>query len=212
MKNLSNLRREYQLHELDEKKINPDPYAQFSLWLNEAIESKEIDATAMVLSTVSEACRPSSRIVLLKQFAPPGFDFFTNYNGKKSQHLDKNPYASLLFFWPSLERQVRIEGKISKITPGESDAYFSSRPEESKLASWASPQSTVIPNRKTLKDWYEEMESIMKNSDIKRPPHWGGFRLVPDLFEFWQGRKNRLHDRIEFIQNSNGWEIRRLAP
>jgi pyridoxamine 5'-phosphate oxidase len=212
MEDLSRIRREYQLHELDEKKINPDPFTQFSLWLSEAIESKEPDPTAMVLSTVNEECKPSSRIVLLKQFNQQGFDFFTNYNGKKSQHLDKNPYASMLFFWPLLERQVRIEGKISKISAGESDAYFSSRPEQSKLASWASPQSSVIPNRKTLKDWYEEMEDIMKNTNIKRPPHWGGFRLAPCLFEFWQGRSTRLHDRIEFILDAGGWKIRRLAP
>jgi pyridoxamine 5'-phosphate oxidase len=212
MENLGNLRREYQLHELDEKKVNTNPFTQFGLWLKEAIDTKEPDASAMVLSTISEEGKPSSRIVLLKHFSEQGFDFFTNYNSKKSRHIDKTPYASLLFFWPLLERQIRIEGKISKITTGESDNYFSSRPEKSKIAAWASPQSSVIPNRKTLKDWYEEMEDIMKNGEIKRPPHWGGFRLVPDSFEFWQGRESRLHDRIEFIQNAKAWQIRRLAP
>lgn len=212
MENLGSLRREYISHELDEKKIATDPFDQFFTWLSEAIDSKETDATAMVLSTVNEQNRPSSRIVLLKHFDNRGFDFFTNYNGKKSKHLEKNPYASLLFYWDTLERQVRIEGRIEKISNEESDAYFASRPEQSKIAAWASPQSTVIPNRKTLKDWYEEMEDIMRTKEVKRPPHWGGFRLVPDLFEFWQGRESRLHDRIEYVLNSQDWKIRRLAP
>jgi pyridoxamine 5'-phosphate oxidase len=212
MENLGSLRREYISHELDEKNIVTDPFDQFFNWLSEAINSKEADATAMVLSTVNEQHRPSSRIVLLKHFDNRGFDFFTNYNGKKSKHLEQNPYASLLFYWGTLNRQVRIEGKIEKISTLESDTYFASRPEQSKIAAWASPQSSVIPNRKTLKDWYEEMDDIMRNTEIKRPPHWGGFRLVPDLFEFWQGRESRLHDRIEFILDNKAWKIRRLAP
>lgn len=212
MENLGSLRREYISHELDEKHIVADPFDQFFNWLSEAINSKEADATAMVLSTVNEQHRPSSRIVLLKHFDNRGFDFFTNYNGKKSKHLENNPYASLLFYWSTLNRQVRIEGKIEKISTVESDTYFASRPEQSKIAAWASPQSSVIPNRKTLKDWYEEMEDIMSTKEIKRPPHWGGFRLVPDLFEFWQGRESRLHDRIEFVHDNQAWKIRRLAP
>jgi pyridoxamine 5'-phosphate oxidase len=212
MDNLEKIRREYTLHELDEKTILKNPFGQFSLWMNEALQTNEPEANAMVLSTVNNECKPASRIVLLKQYDQKGFDFFTNYNSKKGQNIEYRPFGSLLFFWPKLERQIRIEGNLIKISASESDFYFQSRPKLSQLAAWASPQSTVIPNRKTLKDWFEEMEEIHLQQEIKRPPHWGGYRLVPDHFEFWQGRENRLHDRIEYILAKEKWEIRRLAP
>jgi pyridoxamine 5'-phosphate oxidase len=212
MDDLGKIRREYTLHELDEKTILADPFGQFSLWMNEALLTKEPEANAMVLSTVNNECKPDSRIVLLKQYDQKGFDFFTNYHSKKGQNIEIRPFGSLLFFWPKLERQVRIEGNLIKVAAAESDSYFQSRPKLSQLAAWASPQSTVIPNRKTLKDWFEEMEEIHLKQEIKRPPHWGGYRLVPDRFEFWQGRENRLHDRIEYILTTEKWDIRRLAP
>jgi pyridoxamine 5'-phosphate oxidase len=212
MGDLRNIRREYTLHELDEKSVQQNPFEQFSLWINDALTAEEPEATAMVLSTVSEENKPSSRIVLLKSYTDEGLDFFTNFNSKKGKHIQNNPFASLLFFWPKMERQIRIEGKIEKISSKESDQYFNERPKESQIAAWASPQSEVVQNRKTLKDWYETMEEIHLNKKIKRPPHWGGFRLKPNLFEFWQGRRNRLHDRLEYILEKPNWVIRRIAP
>ena len=212
MLNLKNIRREYKMKELSKFNINPDPFKQFDLWLKEAMDSSNPDPTTMVLSTVSENGRPSSRIVLLKHASEFGFDFFTNYQSKKGRHLKDKPFASLLFFWPELERQIRIEGQIEKLDPNESDEYFKTRPIESQVGAWASPQSTVIPNRKTLLDWYKEFENIFKTTAMTRPTHWGGYRLVPDLFEFWQGRENRLHDRIEYRDEKGGWGIYRLAP
>ena len=212
MLDIKNIRKDYTLLELDEKNINKDPVKQFSEWMNAALKAEVPDATAMILSTVSKQNRPSSRVVLLKEFSDKGFDFYTNYLSKKGQHLDHNPYASLLFFWPQLERQVRIEGAISKVTREESEAYFETRPVQSQMGAWASPQSKPIPNRETLIDWYEEIESINKQTVMRCPPHWGGYRLKPDLFEFWQGRENRLHDRIEYRLEEDSWVIRRLAP
>lgn len=210
--NLNQIRREYTLNELNENSILPDPFEQFAVWLDEAIKSFETDATSMVLSTVSSDGTPSSRIVLLKHFNNNGFDFFTNYNSRKSKDIDANPNVCILFYWSILERQVRIEGRIVKTTPEESDAYFSRRPELSQIAAWASPQSSEIPNRQTLIDWFDEISDIMKTKGLKRPPHWGGYRLIPSLFEFWQGRENRLHDRIEYYLEGDSWKTRRLAP
>jgi len=210
--NLKNIRREYNLRELSKNNIDPDPFKQFGVWLKEAMDSSNPEPTAMTLSTVSANGRPSSRIVLLKHASEYGFNFFTNYQSKKGKHLKDKPFASLHFFWPELERQVRIEGQIEKLDPKESDEYFSLRPVESQIGAWASPQSTIVPNRKTLLDWYEEFESIFKTTAMTRPTHWGGYRLNPDLFEFWQGRENRLHDRIEYRNEKNGWVIYRLAP
>lgn len=212
MLNLKNIRRDYKLKELSKNNIDPDPFRQFMLWLKEAIESANPEPTAMSLSTVAENGRPSSRIVLLKHASEYGFDFFTNYQSKKGKHIKERPYGSLLFFWPELQRQVRVEGQIVKLDAEESEEYFLSRPVESQLGAWASPQSTIIPNRKTLIDWYEEFEEIFKSTSMNRPAHWGGYRLIPDLFEFWQGREKRLHDRIEYCDGKDGWDIHRLAP
>ena len=212
MHNLKDVRKDYGLKELDEKTILRDPFRQFASWMDEALKAEIVDATAMVLSTVSPEGRPSSRVVLLKNYNHQGFDFFTNYQSHKAKDLEKNAYASLLFFWKELDRQVRIEGRIERISTEESDDYFFSRPVESQVGAWASPQSNIIPNRKTLKDWYEEFKEIFKGAPNKRPPHWGGLRLVPDLFEFWQGRENRLHDRIQFTKGPEDWVLQRLAP
>jgi len=212
MTDIRNIRKEYRLKQFDERHVSSDPFHQFSEWLDEALESDVMEPTATILSTVSNEGRPSSRVVLLKQTSSFGFDFFTNRQSKKGKHLEQNEFASLLFFWPELERQVRIEGKVLKLSDEDSDSYFQSRPAQSKISAWASPQSTIIPNRKTLKDWFEEFEEIFRTNPIKRPPHWGGYRLVPDLMEFWQGRENRLHDRIEFLKLEGVWQFHRLAP
>ena len=198
--------------ELSKNSIDPNPFKQFAVWMKDAMDSGNREPSAMVLSTVSENGKPSSRIVLLKHSSELGFEFFTNYQSKKGKHLKDRPFASLLFFWPELERQVRIEGQIEKLDPKESDDYFSTRPVESQIGAWASPQSIAIPNRKTLLDWYEEFEEIFKTTPMTRPDHWGGYRLIPDLFEFWQGGEKRLHDRIEYRDEKDGWTIYRLAP
>lgn len=213
MQELSLSAKDYPFKNLDENDLNPDPIIQFRYWLDIAIKSNTMpEANAMTLSTVSPENRPSSRIVLLKHISDQGFDFFTNYNSKKGKHLLHNKYASLLFYWPQLERQVRIEGRVEKISSNESDDYFISRPYESQISAWASPQSNMIPTRGTLEDWYKEFESIFNNKEISRPPHWGGYRLIPDLIEFWQSRPNRLHDRVEYVLNGSEWIMRRLAP
>lgn len=212
MHDLKNIRKEYRLKVLDEKHVSTDPFHQFSVWIGEALQSEVMEPTATVISTVSKEGRPSSRIVLLKQASALGFDFYTNQQSKKGQHLNQNVFASLLFFWPELERQIRIEGAVQKLSDEDSDNYFQSRPTQSKISAWASPQSTIIPDRKMLKDWFVEFEKIFLTNPIKRPPHWGGYRLTPDLIEFWQGRENRLHDRIEYIKLEGAWKFHRLAP
>jgi pyridoxamine 5'-phosphate oxidase len=212
MQDLHNIRKDYILMELSEASIDEDPFQQFSKWLDNALNSENAYPTAMVLSTVSAEGRPSSRVVLLKYFSGKGFEFFSNYQGKKGKHLEKHAFASLLFFWPELERQVRIEGKVEKAENKESDKYFLQRPRESQISAWASPQSSVVTNRDNLISWYNEFESIFADAAPKRPPHWGGYLLVPDLFEFWQGRENRLHDRIEYVKEKGTWKYHRLAP
>ena len=209
---LKNIRRDYKHSELSEFTVQSDPFLQFRDWLDEAIKAKLPDPTAMTLSTVSPEGKPCSRIVLLKHASGYGFDFFSNYNSKKGKHLASNPFAALLFYWPQFERQVRIEGKVTRLSAKESDEYFFMRPVESRISTWASPQSTIVANRKTLKDWYEEFEDIFKTNALTRPQHWGGYRLEPDLFEFWQGRENRMHDRIEFVKEGEKWVSHRLAP
>jgi pyridoxamine 5'-phosphate oxidase len=205
-------RKEYCKSSLDRKDLTDNPFDQFEKWFGEARQSTIEEPNAMVLSTINFQNRPSSRIVLLKDFTTNGFSFFTNYNSKKGNHLSQNPYASLLFPWHQLERQIRIEGKVVKISSNESDAYFNTRPEASKLGAWASPQSEEIDTRESLDLKYKEITYKFRNIPIPRPQHWGGYILVPDLFEFWQGRKNRLHDRFEYLLENGNWKIRRLAP
>ncbi len=212
MKNLSDIRKEYRDARLDADQLNDDPFRQFSKWLEEALTAGVNEPTAMALSTVSSACRPSSRMVLLKDMDDRGFTFFTNYESKKGLELSENPYAALLFFWPELERQVRIEGRVTRIVIGKSDLYFRSRPEGSKVSAWASPQSRPVPSRQYLESLHRDYAMLFRSREPERPQSWGGYILFPVLFEFWQGRENRLHDRFEYSLKGRIWEIQRLAP
>jgi pyridoxamine 5'-phosphate oxidase len=207
-----NVRKEYGIRNLDRNDLDINPFDQFGKWISEAIQSHIDEPNAMVLSTIGLQNRPSSRIVLLKDYTSDGFTFFTNFNSKKGRQLNINPYASLLFAWHQMERQIRIEGKVEKLSPAESDAYFETRPEGSKLGAWISPQSEEISSREFLETKNEEIREKFQNKTITRPQNWGGYKLIPDLFEFWQGRENRLHDRFEYFLENTNWNIRRLAP
>lgn len=209
---LADIRIDYSLKSLDEKDANPSPIDQFKSWVEEAHQSKVNEWNAMNLSTVRPDGKPNSRIVLLKE-VDTGLVFFTNYNSAKGNELALNPFAAITFFWPALERQVRFMGKVSKITPKESDDYFYSRPFSSQIGALASPQSQVIPSREFLEKKEEELLKNTNEATIKRPEHWGGYRLIPEEVEFWQGRSSRLHDRIHYLLDSQGsWKIKRLAP
>jgi len=209
---ISQIRRHYSLTELSEKTVSNDPFQQFSLWMEEVIKSKSIDPSAMVLATADKNAIPNVRVVLLKGMDKEGFVFYTNYGSKKGRELIENPNASLLFFWKEFERQIRISGKVSKVSQKESEDYFYSRPYESRLAAWASNQSEVIPGRNFLEERFVEMKKKYEGKEIPLPPFWGGFKLFPNNFEFWQGRENRLHDRICYIKENKKWKIIRLAP
>lgn len=211
-KDISSIRKEYTQTQLDESEVDRNPFVQFGIWFDDALNAEVNEPNAMVLSTVSPEGRPSSRVVLLKGFDEKGFTFFTNYKSRKALHIENNPFVSLLFFWPELERQIRIEGDIAKVSPDESDTYFNSRPEGSKIGAWVSPQSSVIKSRGFLESIKMVIEGQFANKPISRPPNWGGYRLSPNLIEFWQGRPNRLHDRIQYSQSKEGWKIERLAP
>lgn len=209
---IKNLRRDFTLKTLDEGSVDIDPFNQFDRWFKEADEASIPDFNAMVLSTVSNDKKPSSRVVLLRGIEQKGFVFFTNYNSKKGKEIELNNAGSLLFFWPQIERQIRIEGVIEKISEQSSDEYFITRPKESRIGAWASDQSSVIEGRKALEDIYLKTAESFINSDVARPPHWGGYVLKAEYFEFWQGRENRLHDRIAYNFNKKKWKISRLAP
>ncbi|MFM9971379.1 MAG: pyridoxamine 5'-phosphate oxidase [Burkholderiales bacterium] len=209
--NFEQLRHEYMLSGLDEKDVNRDPFRQFDTWFKASIEAKLPLANAMSLATANRSGRVSSRAVLLKGVDARGFTFYTNFESRKAKDLDANPHAALLFCWDELERQVRIEGTIEKVSDSESDEYYHSRPIGARLGAWASPQSDVLADRKTLE---EKLAAITKLHGDKppRPPFWGGLRVVPDWFEFWQGRKDRLHDRISYRFDAGQWVIERLGP
>ena len=210
---IANIRREYGLESLLTSKVSPCPFVQFKHWLDEAIAANFHDANAMVLSTVNPQGKPSSRIVLLKGLTDQGFRFFTNYESQKGQELLANPAASLVFWWDKLERQVRIEGEVRKLTPSESELYFHSRPRGSQIGAWSSPQSQAIGSPQQLQDLYQKLEDKFQGQDIPLPPHWGGYLLVPDRIEFWQGQPSRLHDRVNYTLNESAeWVISRLAP
>lgn len=202
-------RRNYQLHELTEDKISPNPFEQFGWWFTDATNSDIIEPNCMVLSTATKAGQPSSRVVLLKAFSEEGFVFYTNYHSRKGRELTDNPHASLLFFWDKLERQVRIEGEVEKVHAQLSEEYFHSRPYESRLSAVVSEQSEEIPSRQFLED---KLEALRKSESVKRPEHWGGYIVKPHYFEFWQGRASRLHDRIVYAKNGESWKVKRLAP
>lgn len=198
---------------LDEKRIERDPIKQFQNWFNDGFEAKLPMPDAMSLATVTPDGRPTARMVLLKQVDEDGFVFFTNYQSSKAQQLEINPYAALVFYWPQFERQVRVEGKVTKTSAEESAAYFKTRPRESQIGAWASPQSEVISAREVLEQRAHELSDQYCDREIDCPTHWGGFRLKPDRIEFWKGRVGRLHDRILYeLQPDGSWTIKRLAP
>ncbi|WP_215226757.1 pyridoxamine 5'-phosphate oxidase [Echinicola shivajiensis] len=206
------LRTEYTLKSMEVSILDNSPLKQFSSWLEEAINAKVNEPNAMNLSTVDKNHKPKSRIVLLKGI-DNGFIFYTNYNSNKGKELLEFPYAALTFFWPELQRQVRIEGRIEKVSPEISDNYFKTRPESSQIGAWASPQSQIIPNREFIENRESEMIQKFEHEPIVRPDHWGGYRLIPESIEFWQGRASRLHDRILYkINESGAWGKVRLAP
>ncbi|KYP13801.1 pyridoxamine 5'-phosphate oxidase [Flavihumibacter sp. CACIAM 22H1] len=207
------IRKDYKQHSLLETDVAANPIAQFGTWWQEAVNSEIDEVNAMTLATSSADGVPSARIVLLKGFDEQGFVFFTNYSSFKGQQLEENPRACLVFFWKELERQVRITGLIQKVSREESDAYFQSRPEASRIGAWASPQSQVIESRQQLEDKEKELAASFAGSVIPRPLHWGGYRIRPLIVEFWQGRPSRLHDRIQYtMDDKGGWKIERLAP
>ncbi len=209
--NLAGLRQVYQKQSLLEGTVESNPLDQFKVWWNEVMQSSIDEPNAMNLSTCSEG-KPSSRIVLLKEVNEKGFVFFTNYNSRKGKDIEKNNFVSILFFWKELERQVRVEGKAEKISTGKSDAYFASRPRESQVGAWSSPQSTVIHDRSILEKNEELYSEQFQNKNIERPQHWGGYLVIPQQIEFWQGRPGRLHDRLRYSLQGEQWIIERLAP
>ena len=205
---MQNLREQYAKSSLLKNNVSSDPVKQFSKWFNEALKAGIPEPNAMSLATASEDGRPSVRIVLLKGFDERGFVFFTNYKSRKGKELNENPNACLVFFWKELERQIKLEGKIEKISSEESDAYFLSRPPGSQVGAWASPQSTVITGREVLDANVLKYTRQFEQNPLQRPQHWGGYRLKPQLVEFWQGRQSRLHDRLQYtIQENNTWKI-----
>jgi pyridoxamine 5'-phosphate oxidase len=198
---------------LDQATVDRNPLKLFELWLDEAKAAGIRLAEAMTLATATPDGRPSARLVLLKQADESGFVFFTNYNSQKARELDANSQAALVFYWPQLERQVRVEGRVERISAAESDAYFKTRPRESQLGAAASPQSEVVASRELLEERFREQEEFYEGREVDRPAHWGGYRLVPDRIEFWKGRPGRLHDRILYERQADGnWAISRLAP
>jgi pyridoxamine 5'-phosphate oxidase len=215
MKPIEDIREDYILGSLLESELVASPFTQFEHWFKQALTAEVMEPTAMVLSTVSAEGCPSSRVVLLKGFDEAGFVFYTNYQSRKGQELNQNPNGALLFFWPELQRQVRIEGSIDQVSSEQSTAYFQSRPRGSQLGAWASPQSEIVPDREFLEQRLEEVSQLYERDRlIPRPPHWGGFVLDPIRIEFWQGRGSRMHDRITYFRNpENGsWDFKRLAP
>jgi len=209
----THLRTEYHRSELLEPEAGADPVALFSRWFDDAVASGMRDPNAMTLATADAAGRPDARIVLCKEFDHSGFVFFTNYESQKGRELGANPHACLLFYWPGLERQVRIAGRVERVAAVESDAYFAQRPRDARVGAWASPQSTVIDGRATLEARVAQAEQrFAGQQNPPRPDHWGGYRLVPDQLEFWQGRASRLHDRLRFLRQGPAWRRERLAP
>ena len=233
---IADFRKDYRLLSLDRENLVNDPLAQFNRWFDDAAQKRHtrlrrfgihiykafselfgsntvLEANAMALATADAAGKPSARTVLLKGVDERGFTFFTNYASRKGRELEANPNAALVFYWPSLERQVCIAGPIQKVSREETEQYFQSRPRGSRLGAWASEQSTIVPNRQFLEDRFKQIEADFASKDIPAPPYWGGYLLMPTRVEFWQGRPSRLHDRFQYTRDTNGnWEIERLSP
>ena len=209
---LSDLRTDYKRAALDERDVAADPHAQFARWFADAVAAKVPEPNAMTLATADADGRPAARIVLLKGVDDRGFALYTNQDSRKGRELAARPQAALLFFWPELERQVRIEGSVEAVAAADADAYWNSRPRLSRVGAWASPQSRPLPDRAALETRFAQAEARFPGDAIERPPHWGGYRVVADRFEFWQGRPSRLHDRIVYTRAEGGWHIGRLAP
>ena len=208
----NNEKKNNQSNELNETSINKNPLIQFTKWYESILNSNSNEPTAMMLSTADVNGNPSARIVLLKEFDDSGFVFYTNYESRKGKNLKENPKAALTFFWDEQRRQIRIEGTVEKIIRETSKKYFSSRPRESQIGAWVSAQSSVVPNRKLLESKFDELAEKFGNEEIPLPDFWGGYRVIPNYFEFWQGRENRLHDRICYKKENDEWKIFRLAP
>lgn len=209
---INTLRHDFSKQTLDEKDVNKTPFFQFEKWFREAVDAHVKEPNSMTLCTATKEGKPSARILLLRNFDERGFVFYTNYRSRKGEEIIKNPNAALLFFWPELERQIRIEGLLIKQSEEESDLYFNTRPRESKLGAWTSEQSKVIESRKILDEEYEKLSKKYPDENVPRPPHWGGYILNPTSIEFWQGRPSRLHDRVLYTFENNNWKIERLAP
>jgi pyridoxamine 5'-phosphate oxidase len=209
---IASIRKDYQFQSLDINDAAPSPFDQFEKWWKEAVSSSIEEVNAMTLATINQEGKPSARIVLLKGFDEKGFVFFTNYQSNKGKALTAHPFASLVFFWKELERQVRIDGSCVRVSEEESDIYFQSRPLGSRLGAWASPQSEVISNRSVIEQELEAVATRYAEGNVPRPSYWGGYRVIPETVEFWQGRPSRLHDRLRYSKASGNWKIERLAP
>lgn len=209
---IADMRREYGQPGFNDSDLDPDPFRQFQVWFQDAVDANVIESNAMVLATATSDGRPSVRVVLLKGMDSDGFVFYTNYDSRKGGELQENPRAALLFYWPELTRQVRVEGQVQQVSREESEAYFRTRAHLSQLGAWASRQSSVIPSRAYLEERMAQLVQEYDDSEVPLPPYWGGYRLLPDGFEFWHGRPNRLHDRIQYTRDDATWTIARLSP
>ncbi|MBD2203345.1 pyridoxamine 5'-phosphate oxidase [Calothrix sp. FACHB-1219] len=210
---IADLRKDYTLEDLTETEVDPNPFIQFKQWFEQALSAQLPEPNAMTIATATPDGKPSARMVLLKDFDERGFVFFTNYNSRKGQELAENPQAALVFWWAELERQVRIIGHVEQVSEAESDKYFYSRPENSRLGAWASRQSEAITSREVLEQNLQQLQHQYENQEIPRPSHWGGLRVIPTEIEFWQGRPSRLHDRLLYTRlDTQTWKIQRLSP